>query len=637
MLSDKRKKLSGGISSLFIEQQSAEQLRISDVANAPATRRKFITGLLASAGSLALTACGGGGGSSATPVANAAANTSAKSKAQESAQQTVMPPASSIVDAGGNNWTLVNGNVLQGGVNTNCPVAAVYVMYWNHTVYCENEYAWWYVYGSNGWSACADPRGSTESGQQTVMPPAAKIVDASNNVYTLSSGAVFRNGVNTNCPVAAVYVMYWNHTVYCENEYASWYVYGTGGWSACTDPRQATESAQQTVVPPATSIIDASGASWTLSGGIVYRNNVNTNCPVAAVYLMYWNHTVYCENEYASWYVYGTNGWTACTDPRQTTTATSTSKYPLFYGVNGHMAYPNSVYSTTLTAAQQVAVLKDLGVTNYRNDVADSGMSQILANALNGAFKGSGISILPCIVPMLYDQTASESAAYTLGYNLAVSVITPLKGLVSVVECGNELDANGLVSSGSGSSPSNYNPAYWPAYRGVLRGMIDGVKSVDSTIKCGINVGIPLAYTALQMLWNGQTPNGSATPTSGATPLKWDILMYHWYETSGYITEAGPQGLTNVLQILQQSFNLPIWLTEWGYDMYDSSTQASSYVSSIMAYYYALRQQYNVQSIMMYELVDMNTSDEYGVLQADGVTHKPCYAAYKSFATANTP
>ncbi len=167
--------------------------------------------------------------------------------------------------------------------------------------------------------------------------------------------------------------------------------------------------------------------------------------------------------------------------------------------------------------------------------------------------------------------------------------------------------------------------------------MIDGVKSVDSTIKCGINVGIPLAYTALQMLWNGQTPNGSATPTSGATPLKWDILMYHWYETSGYITEAGPQGLTNVLQILQQSFNLPIWLTEWGYDMYDSSTQASSYVSSIMAYYYALRQQYNVQSIMMYELVDMNTSDEYGVLQADGVTHKPCYAAYKSFATANTP
>ena len=49
--------------------------------------------------------------------------------------------------------------------------------------------------------------------------------------------------------------------------------------------------------------------------------------------------------------VYGTGGWTACTDPRQATTATSTSKFPLFYGMNGHMAYPTGVYST-MTAAQ---------------------------------------------------------------------------------------------------------------------------------------------------------------------------------------------------------------------------------------------------------------------------------------------
>ncbi|RFU46259.1 hypothetical protein D0B32_20495 [Paraburkholderia sp. DHOC27] len=468
------------------------------------------------------------------------------------------------------------------------------------------------------------------------MPPAAKIVDVGNNVYTLSNGAVFRNGVNTSCPVAAVYVMYWNHTVYCENEYASWYVYGSNGWSATTDPRQAAESAQETVVPPAPSIIDASGASWTLSGGIVSRNNVNTNCPVAAVYLMYWNHTVYCENEYASWYVYGSNGWSATTDPRQAAPATSTSKFPLFYGINGHMAYPTGVYST-MSAAQQVAILKDLGVTNYRADVAGSGMAQTVANALNGAFKGSGISILPCIVPMSYDQTASESSQYTLGYNLAVSIMTPLKGLVSVVECGNELEANGLITNGAGNLPNNYNPAYWPAYRGVLRGMIDGVKAVDPTVKVGINVGVPLAYCALQMLWNGQTPNGSATPTSGATPLKWDIQMYHWYETSGMITEAGAQGLTNVLQVLQQSFNLPIWLTEWGYYMYDSPTQQSSYVSGTLAYYYALRQQYNVQSIMMYELIDMTTSDEYGVIDADGATHKPCYAAFKAYTSANTP
>jgi hypothetical protein len=74
-----------------------------------------------------------------------------------------------------------------------------------------------------------------------------------------------------------------------------------------------------------------------------------------------------------------------------------------------------------MIAARQVAILKDRGVTNYRNDVTGAGMAQTVANALNGAFKGSGISILPCIVPMSYNQTASESDAYTLGYNHAAA------------------------------------------------------------------------------------------------------------------------------------------------------------------------------------------------------------------------
>lgn len=475
MLSDKRKKLSGGISALFIGQ-SAEQLRIPDFANVPATRRKFIAGLLAGAGSLALTACGGGGGSSS---GTAVANTAAKAKAQsESAQETVMPPATSIIDSGGNTWTLVNGAVYQGGVNTYCPVVAVYVMYWNQTVYCENEYA--------------------------------------------------------------------------------------------------------------------------------------------------------------SWYVYGANGWTATTDPRIAAAQVAVSKFPLFYGMNGHMAWPTGVYST-MTAAQQLAILQNLGVTNYRADVAGSGMAQTVANALAGAFKNSGVSILPCINPTAYDQTATEAAAYSLGYDLAVSIATPLKGLVSYIECGNELEANGLISSGAGDSPADYNPAYWPAYRGVLRGMIDGVKSVDSTILCGINVGVALAYGGLQMLWNGQTPNGTATPTSGATPLQWDIMMYHWYQSSGDITRAGPQGLTNVLQILQQSFNLPIWLTEWGYELSDTSSEQSSYVTSTLGEYYSLRETYNLQSVMMYELIDMSSTDTYGLIEADGVTHKPCYASFEAFTAANTP
>lgn len=304
--------------------------------------------------------------------------------------------------------------------------------------------------------------------------------------------------------------------------------------------------------------------------------------------------------------------------------------------MNGHMAWPTGVYSA-MTAAQQLAILQDLGVTNYRADVAGSGMAQIVANALTGAFKGSGVSILPCINPNTYDQTASETTAYNLGYQLAVSIATPLKGLVSYIECGNELDASGLISNGAGDSPANYNPEYWPAFRGVLRGMIDGVKAIDPTIKCGINVGVPLAYGALQMLWKGQTPNGTATPTSGATSLHWDVTMYHWYESSGDITRAGPQGLINVLQILKQSFNLPIWLTEWGFQLSDSSATQSTYVTNTLGEYFSLRETYNLQSVMMYELIDMSSSDTYGLIEVDGITHKPCYTSFKSYTASNQP
>jgi Glycosyl hydrolase catalytic core len=393
-----------------------------------------------------------------------------------------------------------------------------------------------------------------------------------------------------------------------------------------------SESAQGTTIPPAASFTDAFGTTWTLTNGTVFGGTYNAGFPGTAVLMVYWNHSIYGESSAGTWYVYGQYGWGATSDPRGANAAAVSSN--VFYGMNGHMAWPSGIYST-MTAARQLALLQDLGVTNYRADVADSGMAQTLATALAGPFAGSGVSILPCINPNTYNQAGSETAAYDLGYELAVSIATPLKGLVSAIECGNELDANGLVNSGAGNSASDYNPAYWPAYRGVLRGMIDGVKSVDPTIKCGINVGIPLAYTALQMLWNGQTPNGSTTPTSGATPLAWDITMYHWYESSGYMTEAGPQGLTNVLQILQQSFGLPIWITEWGFVPSDTAAQQSAYISTVLNQYLQERSQYNLESIMFYELIDSSASDGYGLVLSDGVTKTQAYSAYKSFVAAN--
>jgi hypothetical protein len=402
---------------------------------------------------------------------------------------------------------------------------------------------------------------------------------------------------------------------------------GSGG-----TPTPATESASGTTTPPVATLTDSHGASWRIANGRVLNNATDTLFPSSATLLLYWNHTVYAENNAAQWWVYQSGSWVATSDPRVTPPAPVTQK--LFYGMNGHMGWAETIYAT-MPAAQQLQMLQDLGATCYRADVASADMALTLATALRGPFANSGVTILPCLNPTAaLQQTMSETAAYAVGRQLAVGVASALKGLVTHIECGNELDAYGLVT-GLGPSPADYNPAYWPAFRGAIRGMIDGVRSVDPTIRCGVNVGVPLAYGALQMLWNGIQPDGSTTGRSGATPVRWDVTMYHWYESSGNIEQAGPTGQYNVLRILADSFGVPIWLTEWGFNAdLDTAAQQADYVTRALTQYYGVRTQYNLESVMLYQLIDL-PGNLFGIVGTDGVTKKSAYTAFKNFTAAH--
>jgi hypothetical protein len=167
----------------------------------------------------------------------------------------------------------------------------------------------------------------------------------------------------------------------------------------------------------------------------------------------------------------------------------------------------------------------------------------------------------------------------------------------------------------------------------VIRGMIDGVKAIDPTIQVGVNVGIPMAYRALQMLWNGISPDGSVNGVGGAALVRWDITMYHWYKSSYNIQKAGGSAAVDILQVLKDSFGKPIWLTEFGWSgSQDTASSASAYVTSAMTQYKSVKDTYNIQCIMLYCLIDAN----YGLIEADGVTKNPAYSAYKNFV-ANNP
>ncbi len=398
--------------------------------------------------------------------------------------------------------------------------------------------------------------------------------------------------------------------------------------------KASTVSLSGATAPPAASLTDSGGTVWTLLNGRVMKNGtgVSTGSSVAQALLLYFNGIIYAQNASGVWYQNG-SPWKniGTTDPRNVVKPSNTS---LFYGINGHMAWGSGIYFT-MTAEQQLAILKDLGVTMYRCDTADAGMSATLAMALRGAFAGSGVGIMPVLNPRSagWNPTGTEAAAYSLGYDMAVRCAQPLKGLVTHIECGNELDTIGLQIGGDGSQTTDWSPSQWPAFRGVIRGMIAGVKAVDPTIKCGVNVGIPMAYRALQMLWNGISPNGTAMGISGAAPLQWDYTTYHWYHSSGKLECAGRNNACiNVLQVLKDSFNVPIWLTEWGWSgSADSPSAQSAYVQETMASYYAIKDKYNIECVMMYAVIDQ----DYGLIQADGVTKNPSYATFRNFVVAN--
>ncbi len=419
---------------------------------------------------------------------------------------------------------------------------------------------------------------------------------------------------------------------------------GGGGDSTNTDSVANAEkgvaksaSASGTVIPPAASVTDSSGAVWTLVNGHATRNgtSVATGSPVAFVNILYYNGVIYGKNSAGNWFKSGTSPWQnlGTADPRGTVAAAATTSKSLFYGINGHMAYGSGIYHT-MSPAAQLAILKDLGVTNYRADVASAGMATVLATALNGAFKNSGVNILPVLNPSScgWNGSLSESAAYTLGYNLATGVTQQLKGLVKYIECGNELEVS-LKISGDGHDTSNWSPTMWPAYRGVIRGMVDGVRAIDSSIKVGVGTGVALSYRALQMLWNGISPNGTSAGVGGAASVRWDFTCYHWYESSGDVL-CGWQNSQcyDVLQALKDSFGVPIWLTEWGwFGQVDTAAQQTAYVTKALTEYKSIKDKYNIQSVMMYAVID----DSYGLIKNDGVTKTPAYAAFKNFVQAN--
>ncbi len=256
-----------------------------------------------------------------------------------SASGTTIPSASQIVDAQKDVWTVASGLIYRNGVQDPVSSNVILLLTYNGLLYQENSSHNWYRFSSWGtyWTALGgDPRGPSASG--TTIPSASQIVDAQNNVWTLASGLIYRNGVHDSVSSNVILLLTYNGLLYQENSSHNWYRFSSWGtyWTALGgDPRTSTRaSASGTTIPSATQIIDAQNNVWTLASGLIYRNGVQDPVSSNVILLLTYNGLLYQENSSHNWYRFSSWGtyWTALGgDPRTSTTASASAKALLTY------------------------------------------------------------------------------------------------------------------------------------------------------------------------------------------------------------------------------------------------------------------------------------------------------------------
>lgn len=395
----------------------------------------------------------------------------------------------------------------------------------------------------------------------------------------------------------------------------------------------SSTSASGTTLPAASSITDGTGAVWTLSNGVIYKNGgtVGISYNVSLV-LWYGGKVWHC----------GTNGqyfvnvdsrnvsaqWLPCTDPRIAAAPVPGN----FYGMNGH-------YDYVFTPAQLVSLLKAMGCSTYRvGCTTDPHQLSVIAN-LARAFQSAGMTLLILIEQGVYDATGvvfgGESAGYSAGYTVAQTIAKALSPYgVTIYECGNELTrqtATVLDFTCAGDLVADFNNANWPTMRGVMRGMIDGVKSVQPSAKCGINFAVADTGAA-DALWDGRQPDGSG----GHPTVRWDITTWHNYDVYGDIfnigTDGGGQGF-DLPTYCKARYGVPFMITEWNTGPEQTESYRAQYVTTQLTDYYQARKTHNIESVFYYVLDSGN--DTFGIT-INGAPINPTYNAFTS-VTANNP
>jgi hypothetical protein len=162
---------------------------------------------------------------------SAAAATAGKT----SVNGTTIPSARQIIDSTGNVWTVRGGVTFENGALAGYTKNVKLLLYVNNTISQENTAGGWWSWTTGAWAASSDPR-TVVSANGTSIPTATQIIDSSGNVWVVSGGVIYKNGVMAGYSNAVAQLVYDNKTLYQDNATGAWWSWNGTTWVSSTDP-----------------------------------------------------------------------------------------------------------------------------------------------------------------------------------------------------------------------------------------------------------------------------------------------------------------------------------------------------------------------------------------------------------------
>jgi hypothetical protein len=137
-------------------------------------------------------------------------------------------------------WTVSSGVVYENAAAAGYSANVVELLYQNGVVYQENSSGGWWSWNGSTWVSASSPSG-------TAIPPASQIIDASGNVWTVSSGIVYENAAAAGYSANVVELLYQNSVVYQKNSSGGWWSWNGSTWVSASSPVDGNPNANLTV------------------------------------------------------------------------------------------------------------------------------------------------------------------------------------------------------------------------------------------------------------------------------------------------------------------------------------------------------------------------------------------------------